>query len=178
MVANGAITHFPIGCFPKPLPGHTYTPEMSCCSVSQCTMVPVLLYEFAVDWSVHSCGICNCRMLAVNLSGVSFQLVKFVKLGQLCTFYVCYLQRIKAIKMALNWGGNRGTEYSITYATLYLFYRFGGNSLGSRTGKACKLEFYFKLSFLVIVLSNSCDSEKAGSSSAAQPAESWWNSVR
>lgn len=80
--------------------------------------------------------------------------------------------------MALNWGGNRGTEYSITYATLYLFYRFGGNSLGSRTGKACKLEFYFKLSFLVIVLSNSCDSEKAGSSSAAQPAESWWNSVR
>lgn len=38
----------------------------------------------------------------MNLSGVGFRLVKFVKLGQLCTFDVCYLQSIEAINMALD----------------------------------------------------------------------------
>lgn len=107
----------------------------------------------------------------MNLSGVGFRLVKFVKLCQLCTFDICYLQSIKAINMALDRAGNRGIEYSITCTALHLFDRTEGKSLGSPAGKACKPEFNFKLAFLVIVLSNSCDSEKVGSSSAAQPAE-------
>lgn len=91
-------------------------------------MVPVLLYKFIADWSDCLCVVYNCRMLAVNLSGVSFQFVKFVKLSQLCKFdklFVCYLQNINAIKMVLDCAGNRNTEYSITYTALHLFYRVG-----------------------------------------------------
>lgn len=49
-------------------------------------MVPVILYKFTAGWSDPLCGIYNCRMLAVNLLGVSLQLMQFVKLSQLCTF--------------------------------------------------------------------------------------------
>lgn len=62
--------------------------------------------------------------------------------------------------MALDCAGNRDIEYSITHTALHLFDRAGGNSPASQTGKACKLEFNFKLAFLVIVLSNSCDSDR------------------